>query len=553
MNKPRRIGADKTADASLQFDKEWHAINWHQVQREVNRLQMRIVEARKIGNRRKVRALQHILTRSLSAAALAVKRVTENAGKKTPGIDVVLWNTPRKKAEGMHAIRKDQYKAKPLRRIYIPKANGKQRPLGIPTLFDRAKQALHLLALDPIAEYQADSHSYGFRRKRCCADAIEQCFKVLAQRLSSTWILEADIEACFDKISHDWLLKNIPMEKQVLKQWLKAGFIDKHTFNSTKAGTPQGGIASPVLANMTLDGIEELLEAKFKEEVKFIRYADDFVITGRTKELLELGVKPIIEKFLAERGLKLSATKTRVTHIDEGFDFLGQNVRKYKGKLLIKPSPASIKKFTRKVLRSIKENKSAKTVSLISLLNPILRGWGNYHRHVVSKECFKRIDYIIWRAIWRWANRRHPTKSVGWVKEKYFEERTWRLFATNERKKTIYLFRLFSIPIRRHPKILSKANPYDPKYRRYFEEREQQSWRSGVKGTGKTRYLWLRQQGKCLNCDTLLTEETGWHSHHILPRAKGGSDELSNLQLLHPNCHRQIHANLSIAPGAQNG
>lgn len=553
MNKPRRMGAAQTADASLKVDKEWHAINWHKVQLEVNRLQTRIVEAKKIGNLRKVRALQHILTRSQSAAALAVKRVTENPGKNTPGIDGVLWNTPRKKAEGMHAIRKGQYKAKPLRRTYIPKANGKQRPLGIPTLFDRAKQALHLLALDPIAECQADSHSYGFRKNRRCADAIEQCFKVLAQRRSSSWILEADIEACFDKISHDWLLENIPMEKQVLKQWLKAGYIDKHTFNLTKSGTPQGGIASPVLANMTLDTMEELLRDRFKDEVKFIRYADDFVITGKTKDLLEAQVKPRIEAFLTERGLKLSATKTKITHIDEGFDFLGQNIRKYKGKLLIKPSSASIKKLTRTVLKIIKENKTVKTESLISRLNPILRGWGNYHRHVVSKVCFSKIDHLIWRAIWRWAKRRHPNKSAQWRKEEYYtDDGTWRFYATNKQKKPIFLFRLYSIPIRRHPKILSEANPYDPKYRRYFEERALKSELTRTKGTGKTKYLWLRQQGKCLNCNTLLSEETGWHLHHILPRAKGGNDELSNLQLLHPNCHRQIHANPSFKLGISN-
>jgi RNA-directed DNA polymerase len=553
MNEPRRLGAAKTADASLNVNIDWHAINWRKVECEVNRLQARIVEAEKTGNHRKVRALQHILTRSHSAAALAVKKVTENTGKNTPGIDNVLWNTPRKKADGMRAIRKGQYKAKPLRRIYIPKANGKRRPLGIPTMLDRAKQALYLFALDPIAECRADPHSYGFRKNRCCADAIEQCFWTLASRNRPKWILEADIEACFDKINHDWLLANIPMDKRILKQWLKAGYIDNKSFNHTEEGSPQGGIISPVLANMTLDGLDNLLRKYFGNKVKYIRYADDFVLISQSKTRLEDKVKPCIEKFLAQRGLKLSATKTKITHIEEGFDFLGQNVRKYQGKLLIKPSKASIKKFLGKVRKVIKENKMTHVENLINTLNPILRGWGNYHRHVVSKTCFAKIDHRIWQATWRWAKRRHPNKRPKWIKAKYYckiRNRDWIFFG--KRKQPTYLFALSSNLIRRHIKIAASFNPYDLKERRYAMKREEIAWRSGSKGGKTLQYLWLRQQGKCLNCGMVLTEETGWHVHHILPRAKGGNDSLSNLQMLHPNCHRQIHANPISTPGVMN-
>jgi RNA-directed DNA polymerase len=275
------------------------------------------------------------------------------------------------------------------------------------------------------------------------------------------------------------------------------------------------------------------------------------VTTGGTKDLLESRVKPRIEEFLAERGLKLSAAKTKITHIDEGFDFLGQNVRKYKGKLLIKPSKASIKKFIKKVLGIIKGNKTSRTDVLIGILNPIIRGWGNYHRHVVSKECFAKIDHIIWQATWRWAKRRHPNKGVGWIKERYYDNKRnrWEFFGENEKKDRIVLFTLSSIPIIRHIKIPSGVNPYDPKDRRKIEAREERFWRSGTMGTDKTRDLWLRQQGKCLNCGTMLTDETGWHIHHSTPKAMGGSDELSNLQLLHPNCHRQVHVNPLLSSG----
>ncbi len=550
MNKLRRIGANETADASLHIKLDWHSINWRQVEREVNRLQSRIVEAEKTGNHRKVRALQHILTSSYSAAALAVKKVTENTGKNTPGIDNVLWDTPRKKAEGMQAIRKGRYKAKPLRRIYIPKANGKRRPLGIPTMMDRAKQALQLLALDPVAECRADPHSYGFRKSRRCADAIELCFWLLASRHAPKWILEADIEACFDKINHEWLLENIPTDKRILNQWLKAGYIDRKSFNHTNEGSPQGGIISPVLANMTLDGLDDLLDKYFGKTVKYVRYADDFVLISQNKARLEGKVKPCVERFLAQRGLKLSASKTKITHIKEGFDFLGQNVRKYKGKLLIKPSKVSIKKILEKVRRIIKGNKTTSAEDLIETLNPILRGWGYYHRHVVSKVCFTKIDHKIWQATWRWAKRRHPNKRLKWIKAKYYSRvrnNNWSFFG--KRNKPIHLFALSSIPIKRHRKISASFNPYDPKNRRYIEEREAHEWRCGFKGNNTLQYLWLRQQGKCLNCGTVLTEETGWHIHHILPRAKGGCDKLSNLQMVHPNCHRQIHANVTLIPG----
>jgi RNA-directed DNA polymerase len=371
---------------------DWHAIEWRKVHRNVRRLQARIVKAAQAGRWGKVKALQHLLTHSFSAKAWAVKRVTENQGKRTPGVDGETWNTPRKKAQGIQSLRQRGYRTHPLRRVYIPKANGKKRPLGIPTMRDRAMQALYKLALDPIAETLGDPNSYGFRTGRSTADAIEQCFTCLSRKGAAEWILEGDIKRCFDHISHEWLLKHIPIDKHILTQWLKAGVIDKNVFTPTPAGTPQGGVISPVLANMTLDGMERMLAERFPKgsdrqreaKVHLIRYADDFVVTGSSKELLGNEVKPLIEKFMRERGLELSSEKTRLTHIEDGFDFLGQNVRKYQGKLLIKPAQKNVKASLKKVRATIKANSQATAGHLIAQLNSLIRGWATYHCHSVA-------------------------------------------------------------------------------------------------------------------------------------------------------------------------
>lgn len=237
---------------------DWHAIDWKSANHNVRRLQARIVKATQEKRWGKVKALQRLLTHSFSGKALAVRRVTENQGKHTPGVDKVTWNTPHKKINAVYSLRQRDYHPQPLRRIYIPKKNGKRRPLGIPCMKDRAMQALYLLALDPVAETTADPNSYGFRPQRSTADAIEQCFIALGNRASAQWVLEGDIKGCFDAISHTWLLTHIPTEKTILRKWLQAGYMDKHVLHPTAEGTPQGGIISPVLANMTLDGLERL-------------------------------------------------------------------------------------------------------------------------------------------------------------------------------------------------------------------------------------------------------------------------------------------------------
>lgn len=463
---------------------DWNQINWRTAYANVHRLQMRIAKATREGRWGKVFSLQRLLTNSYSGKALAVRRVTTNRGKRTAGVDRILWSSPRQKATAIHDLKRHGYQPRPLRRLYIPKSNGTERPLGIPTMKDRAMQALHLLALQPVAETTGDEHSYGFRPQRSPADAIARSFQLLAKRTSPQWVLEGDIVSCFDRISHEWLTTHVPMDSVVLRKWLKAGYMDRSVFYTTDEGTPQGGIISPVLANLALDGLERMLAEHFprnpRHKVYMARFADDFVITGATEEILNNKVRPLVERFFTERGLELSPHKTVITHIDTGFDFLGQNVRKYKGKLLIKPSHRSIHLFLAKVRAVIQKNRTAPADALVRQLSPLIRGWSTYHRHIVSNAVFSYVDSAIWQALWRWARRRHPSKGARWVKRKYFPRigpRDW-VFAgtcTNGRKERITLPRASDVPIRRHVLIRGPAHPFDPQWNEYFYRRNRPS------------------------------------------------------------------------------
>lgn len=541
------------ACAASHAEVDWHAIDWRTVTQNVRRLQARIVKATREGRWGKVKALQRLLTRSFSGKALAVRRVTENQGKNTPGVDGEILDTPAKKAQMVNRLRQRGYAPLPSRRIYIPKRNGKKRPLGILTMRDRAMQALYLLALDPVAETKADPNSYGFRKERSTADAIERCFQMLARKTAPRWILEGDIQSCYDKISHEWLGANIPMEKAILRKWLKAGYMEKHSFHPTEEGTPQGGIISPVLANLTLDGLEQRLlamsyTAPSNPLVYFSRYADDFVATARSPEILKEEVLPVIEQFMHERGLELSREKTKITSIEDGFDFLGQNVRKYKDKLLIKPSPKSVKAFLAKAREMVKEYPTATAGSLIVRLNLVIKGWANYHQHVCSKKTFSRVDHAIFQALWHWARRRHPNKSAHWVKDKYFKTQgachwvfTGEVIGQEGAKRKVTLLTAAQTPIRRHIKITGEANPYDPVWEPYFEHRLGVKMATNLKGRRQLLQLWKAQNGICPICNRKITELTGWHNHHIVWRTHGGTDGMSNRVLLHPECHRQVH------------
>jgi len=484
------MNAEQSACASSGHKSHWNRIDWSRCEQRVRRLQARIVKATREKRWGKAKSLQWLLTHSFSGKALAVKRVTENQGKHTPGVDGIRWSTPGVKHQAIGSLRRRGYQPRPLRRVHIPKANGKLRPLGIPTMKDRAMQALHLLALEPIAETLADPDSYGFRVARCTADAIEQCFKLTGRPDSATWVMEGDIRGCFDNISHEWMLQHIPTDTEILRKWLKAGFVQNRVLFATEAGTPQGGIISPTLANMTLDGLEPLLKKTFRAKVirgklrtpkvNMVRYADDFIITGATKEVLENEVRPLVEQFLRERGLQLSPEKTCITPIDQGLDFLGQNLRKYNGTLLIRPSKKNTQVFMEKVRAIIKMNQSVSQECLIRQLNPVIRGWLNYHRHIAAASTFAKVDHVLWQRLWRWAKRRHPHKSTTWRARRYWHQlgrRSW-VFAADTGDRTLEgqpvwlrLINPAATKIQRHLKIKRDANPFDPQWRRYLEER----------------------------------------------------------------------------------
>ncbi|KAF5433071.1 RNA-directed DNA polymerase [Candidatus Methanophagaceae archaeon] len=427
-----------------------------------------------------------------------MKNVTQNRGKRTAGIDGAKWTTQNAKMNAAQKLSDKRYEAKPLRRVYVPKPGStKKRPLSIPTMYDRAMQTLYALALSPIAELTADLCSFGFRKYRSAQDACEYAFVCLSTKNYAQWVLNGDIKGCYDNIGHVWLLENIPMDKAILKQFLKAGFVYKRHLNPTKAGTPQGGIISPILANMTLDGLEVAIASRYyvtkrgiidkgrcnPHKVNFVRYADDFIVTAASEEIAdELAV--LVKSFLKERGLELSDEKTQIIHIDDGFDFLGWNFRKYKGKLLIKPSKKAIDIVTRKISDVIKRAKAWNQENLIDALNPIVIGWSNYHQSVVSAEVFSKQDNRMWNMLWRWAKRRHQDKSKNWIIKKYWHSdgSRNRVFSTERNR-----LKLFSdTKIVRHTSLKLAKNPYLDS--EYFKQRKLRQ--KTLKLTGRCKMRW---------------------------------------------------------------
>ena len=496
------VEGDKTLDSAL-----IQLLTWDEILRKfdhkkhVRRLQLRIVKAVKEKRWGKVKYLSRVLTNSFCAKVLAILKVTSNKGKYTPGVDKKTWLTEIEKVNAIGQLSRKGYKPQPLRRIYIPKKDKtKLRPLSIPTIKDRAMQALHLLALDPIAETIGDPNSYGFRKYRSCADAIQKCFLSLCHKYDATWVYEADIKSCFDRISHQWLLDNIPMDKSILRKWLNCGFMELKTLNPTVEGTPQGGIISPVLMNMTLDGIETMIRQKFpawrRSKVNMIRYADDFVITAPSQELIENVIAPMVHNFLKERSLEISPEKTRTTLVTDGFDFLSQTIRKRRNhKLIIKPAANSCKSFRAKVKNCILQHKGHAAHTLIKNMNPIIRGWSNYHRHIVSKSTFWRMSKYIFDKLMKWTKQQHPNKKIHWIWSKYFTagEQNGRfseeVIGKDGKTRIFQLYQIGMIPIIRHVKVKSEANPYDEAFDKYYTKRRKERKEKSAEIRQKSIYL----------------------------------------------------------------
>ena len=372
---------------------------------------------------------------------------------------------------------------------------------------------------------------------------------VLSHGYSPKWILEGDIKGCFDHISHDWLLNNIPMDKDILRKWLKCGVIFKGELYKTEEGTMQGGIISPTLANMVLDGIQPMLAKKYYRHtrngkqyspmVNLVRYADDFIITSAERDVLEKEIKPMLVTFLAERGLELSEEKTLITHIDDGFDFLGFNVRKYNNVLLIKPSKKCVKKFLDSIRYTIESNKSCTQETMIRLLNPKITGWANYYKSGVSSEIFQRVDDQIYRKLWQWAKRRHPKKSKKWVLNRYFHSykgRNWRFLVVlnKNNKEDVFPLKLaFETKIVRHKKIKSEANPFDAEWKDYFEERMTYKMTQSLKGRKSLLYLWNKQNRVCPLCGEKITAEIQWNVREKV------IDGNCVKYLVHDKCYKQ--------------
>lgn len=537
----------------------WQAINWRKARRVVKNLRQRIFKATREGHWKTVRNLQRLLMKSLSNIHLAVRRCTQqNQGKKTPGIDGLVVLNPKGRGLLVDILKKFiPWKPLPTKRVYIPKSNGNKRPLGIPTLIDRCLQAIVLNALEPCWEAQFERSSYGFRPGRCPHDAAEKIFKAVCPNRNKKWAVDADIKGCFDNISHKFLIGRIGgfPAKKLIQQWLKAGYVDKDVFHESENGTPQGGIISPLLANIALHGMEKALGVIYEKgggsrgKRIVVRYADDFVILCETEEDA-YKAKDEVTSWLSERGLNLSQEKTTIVHMTKGFDFLGWNFRHYKVsdrksgyKLLIKPSAKSIKNIRDKLRQIWLSNRGKETGAVITALASVVRGWANYHRKMVACEIFNELDKWMFDRVKKYAKQRHPNKSDKWRNERYFGrfnlDRADK-WVFGERQTGAHVPKFSWFHIERHtlvPGEYSLDNP-DPDVQEWFRKNRAKLARNYNKSWQK---IAKRQNYVCPICGDSLFNGENIHKHHMIPKGNGGKDTYSNYQFVHLMCHQQIH------------
>jgi RNA-directed DNA polymerase len=493
----------------------WNKINWKKCAVRLSALQYEILIAFREGNMKLVTKLQHELTRSFAARAMAVRKVVSNKGGKTAGIDKVIWDSKELRFQAIGKLKNlSQYEASPVRRVYIPKSFGQVRPLGIPTMFDRAVQVLYMFSLDPITEETACKHSYGYRLHRSVKDCAVYLWLVIASPTATRrFVLEADIKGFFPSVCHRWLLENVPMDKRILGEFLKAGFMEGASFHKTVDGFPQGSPISPSLANYTLNGLEDLLVNK---GFLMTRYADDFVVLGKSVEELRDVARPVTEQFLSLRGLELHPEKTGICTIKDGFDFLGYHFREYpnvgrakgnkEGIFLVTPSSGKLISFC-KELRVLIKNYNGKSLYELTLkLNRKLRGWAEHYRTVTSKKAFKTVTYHLWHAWKRKLVRRHRTRSWRWIEKKYFMRRKgnkWIFVAGKGSAKEVALFQISYVEIKRHS-IRSSANAYDVEVNECFVKTNAAHSRTKLLQSNQQDYLSKVQKGKCTACGESL-------------------------------------------------
>lgn len=551
-------GTVRATTAPSPAEATWTSIDWGRASDEVQRLEQRIFRATQQGQWRQVRSLQKLLLRSDSNLLLSVRHVTQvNAGKRTPGVDGRVALNADARGRLVRDLRQRQgHRVRPVRRVYIPKASGKLRPLGIPTIEDRVRQHVVKTALEPSWEARFEANSYGFRPGRSQQDAMASLYTRLHGRTTMRWVLDADIRGAFDHISHAFILRrlgNFPARRQI-ERWLTAGYLEHGSFFATTGGTPQGGIVSPLLANIALDGLGDLLgryrspKDKRHGQFGFTRYADDFVVTAPSRDRLEQ-VVPEIQQWLAERGLELNDEKTRIEPIEAGFDYLGFTFRHFDGKLLIKPQKSKVLGKLREIKGWLRQHPQIPTDRAIAHLNPIIRGWAQYYRHVVSAKVFGYFDHRMYQMLWSWAKRRHPKKPARWIKARYFrtiDRQKWVFTSdTMNRRGQNVTVRLVDArrPIRRHVLVKGTASPMDPSLARYWGERRKRLVEARYAEANRLRNLYALQRGRCRVCRQPLLNGEALDTHHLQRVTDGGSNARPNLEVRHEACHYNAHGN----------
>ncbi len=544
----------------------WNMLPWRKFEQHVYRIQKRIFRAEQRGNVRAVHKLQKLLMKSKAARYLAVRRVTQdNQGKRTAGIDGVKSVQPKQRfemADQLHPKREKRRKPQPVRRIYIPKpGKDEKRPLGIPVMLDRAHQHLVKQALEPEWEAKFEPNSYGFRPGRSCHDAIGAIYTQINKK--AKYVLDADLKGCFDNINHEALLQKLqtyPKLKRTIRAWLKAGLIDNGVFEETPSGTPQGGVVSPLLANIALHGMEIALRAAYtysEGRPNFVRYADDFVVFHATEQGI-LKAKAVLEAWIKDIGLEMKPSKTRIAHTFQeyqgttGFDFLGWTVRQFPAgkthsgkvnhhgqllgfKTIIKPSKEAEKRHTTEVGEIIRKNLNASQGQLIRELNPVIHGWTNYHRTVVAAETFNRCRRNLFQQLQEWGRRRHPNKGKRWIANKYWHVDKGEGWTFTDEKSKLWTHDLTHI--QRHTKVKGVASPYNGDLLYWSQRLSKHPMLNNAKGK-----LLQKQEGKCRWCGLLFQDGDLIEIDHITPKSLGGGEELSNKFALHRHCHDERHA-----------